>query len=181
MALNLDPALIEAAPSDPDSLERLIAAVWPEAFRLAAAILRDHALAEDAAQEACASMAAALSSLKVKGAFRAWFYRLVVNEAITISRRRRETATLNDLTFLAMETDNALALDISRALQRLPTEQRVVVLLHYYAGLSSREIAIASHVPAPTVRFRLMLARRALRRALAVGSGPSMEIFSNAN
>lgn len=139
MALSLDPALIEAARSSPDSLEPLIAAVWPEAFRLAAAILRDRALAEDAAQEACVSMAAALPSLKGTGAFRTWFYRLVVNEAITISRRRRETATLDDVTFLAMETDNALALDISRALQRLPTEQRVVVLLHYYACRQDRQ------------------------------------------
>lgn len=112
---------------------------------MAAGMLRDRALAEDAAQEACAAMAVALPSLKTTGAFRTWFYRLVVNEAITISRRRRETTTLDDVDCVAMESDNALALDISRALQRLPTEQRIMVLLYYYAGLT---------FPRPSARAR---------------------------
>jgi len=168
--------------SDSGSLERLISAVWPEAFRLAAGILHDPALAEDAAQEACASMAVSLSSLKNIAAFRTWFYRLVVNEAITISRRRHETVTLLEAESRMIEFDNAEALDLSRALQNLQTNQRAIVLLHYYAGLSSREIANAAGIPAATVRFHLVLARRALRHALDVAARPkTSEALSNAH
>lgn len=180
--LQVDASLIEAASSDSRSLEQLIAAVWPEAFRLAAGILRDRNLAEDAAQEACASMVAGLSSLKSAAAFRTWFYRLVVNEAVTISRRRRDVVTLHEAESEATAFDDAQALDLSNALRHLPEEQRAVVLLHYYVGLNSREIAAAARIPAPTVRYHLMLARRALRRALALSAHPaSTEALSNAN
>jgi RNA polymerase sigma-70 factor, ECF subfamily len=171
--LTIDASLIEAAASDDRSLEQLIIAVWPEAFRLAAGILRDRSLAEDAAQEACASMAVALSSLKNPAGFRTWFYRLVVNEAMTISRRRREAATLHEAASHSIEFDNDQAMDLFKALHDLPAERRAIVLLHYYAGLTSREIAVAAHLPAPTVRFHLMLARRALRRALSVAVHPA--------
>jgi RNA polymerase sigma factor (sigma-70 family) len=105
-----------------------------------------------------------------------------VNEAISISRRRRETVTLREAESKTIEFDNAESLDLSRALRNLPAEQRAVVLLHYYAGLSSREISVAACLPAGTVRFHLMLARRALRRALDVAARPaSSEAISNAH
>jgi RNA polymerase sigma-70 factor, ECF subfamily len=137
VALELDASLIEAASTDSRSLEQLVVAVWPEAYRLAAGILRDRSLAEDAAQEACASMVAGLSSLKSAAAFRAWFYRLVVNEAVTISRRRRDVVSLQDVETVTIVFDAAQAIDLSNALSHLPTEQRVVVLLNYYVGLTS--------------------------------------------
>jgi|SRR5579864_6573729 len=182
MPLNIEVALIEAAATENRSLERLIGTVWPEAYRLALGILRDRGLAEDAAQEACAAMAVSLSSLKSAGAFRAWFYRLVVNESIAISRRQRDKAMPLDAAFETVEFDGAEALDLANALRQLPPEQRAVVLLHYYVGLSSSEIAVAVRFPSSTVRFHLMLARRALRRALSLAGHPaSPEALSNAH
>jgi len=182
VSLKIDLALVEEASSDSEALERLIAHVWPEAFRLAAGILRDRSLAEDAAQEACASMAVALSSLKSAASFRTWFYRLVVNESISISRRRRDTVALHEITSKTIEFDGAQAVDLFGALQRLSSEQRAIVLLHYYAGLNSRELAAAAGLPAATVRFHLMLARRALRRALSLAAHAAPpEVYSNAN
>ena len=182
MPLNLDPALVHAAATENTALERLIAEVWPEAYRLAAGILHDRGLAEDAAQEACAAMAVALAALKDTRAFRSWFYRLVVHEAIGVARRQRKLASLDEAAFKPMEEDRAQTLDLANALQRLPPEQRAVVLLHYYAGLNSREIAEAAQLPASTVRFHLMLARRALRRAISLAEPPaSTEALSNAN
>ncbi len=40
------------------------------------------------------------------------------------------------------------------------------MVLHYYAGFRSSEIAEAVGIPAATVRFHLMTARRALQRIL---------------
>jgi RNA polymerase sigma-70 factor (ECF subfamily) len=165
---NVDASLVEAASSDQVALEQLISIVWPEAFRLAAGILHDRSLAEDAAQEACAAMAVSLTSLQSFAKFRSWFYRLV-----SISRRRPKTVELGEATFRPMETDGARALDLSHALRNLPAQQRALVLLHYYVGLNSREIGVATDLAAATVRFQLMLARRALRRALSVAAQPA--------
>jgi DNA-directed RNA polymerase specialized sigma24 family protein len=81
--LDLDPALIDDARRRDADLDRLIAAVWPEAFRIALSILRDPGLAEDVAQDACANIARSLETLKDTRLFATWSYRIIVNRATT--------------------------------------------------------------------------------------------------
>jgi RNA polymerase sigma-70 factor (ECF subfamily) len=166
--LTLESGLIESARSGGDALERLITAVWPEAYRIAFSILRDQGLAEDAAQEACASIARSLPMLKQTETFRTWSYKVIVNHAITAARRRPPTLTLGPLTDRAIHFDQSDALDLYNALAALPIVQRGAIILHYYAGLNSSEIAAAMGLRSSTVRFHLMLARRALRKALSI-------------
>jgi RNA polymerase sigma-70 factor (ECF subfamily) len=165
--LSVEPELVESARLGGESLDWLIAAVWTEAYRVAFGILRDRGLAEDAAQEACAAIARGLPALKNAGAFRTWSYRIMANRAITTARGRQRLQTLDAAGDRAVEFDRSDTLDLYNALALLPAAQRAVVILHYYIGLNSREIADAIELPAPTVRFHLMLARRALREALS--------------
>ncbi len=182
VAFTIEASLVEAARSQAGALEALIGAVWPDAYRLAYGILYDRGLAEDAAQEACAAMAMSLNSLNRPEAFRSWFCRLVVNESISANRRRREVAAPPDEICIAAAPDSTDALDLAIAIRALSPEQRAIVLLHYFAGLNSREIAEAARIPASTVRFHLMKARNALRRALADSTASSSsEAFSNAH
>lgn len=166
MPLVVDESLISSAAKGGGALERLLAEVWPEAYRIALAMLRDRGLAEDAAQDACAALARSLPQLKQPAAFPAWCYRLIVNHAIGIARKRPGTVALDARADRAIAFDRAEALDFYNALGTLPVAQRGAVLLHYYAGLNSSEISAATGLPAPTIRFHLMLARRALRKAL---------------
>lgn len=67
--------------------------------------------------------------------------------------------------------DGPLAVDQKRALDalaRLPEAQRDVVVLGYFEGLSSSEIATELGVPIGTVKSRVAAAMRALREALGV-------------
>jgi DNA-directed RNA polymerase specialized sigma24 family protein len=68
--MDVDGAMVERARLGGSELDSLIAAIWPEAFRVAFGILRDRGLAEDAAQEACATIARDLLALKRVDAFR---------------------------------------------------------------------------------------------------------------
>lgn len=179
MALNVDPALVRAATNDDSSLERLIEAVWPEAYRLAASILRDRTLAEDVAQEACAAMARSLPALKDAATFSSWCYRIVANHAVSAARKRRSTMPLEAAAEFGTSFDSSDAIDLHNALATLPVDQRAAIVLHYYGGLNSAEIAEALGVAAPTVRFRIMLARRALAKALAIPSRTSNEVLSH--
>ncbi|MEO6836567.1 MAG: sigma-70 family RNA polymerase sigma factor [Candidatus Tumulicola sp.] len=184
MPLAVDPALVENARSGGAGLERLVAAVWPEAYRIALSILHDRGLAEDAAQEACAAMARSLPALENTDVFPAWCYKIIANHAITASRRRPRTQALDAVAELEIHLDRSDALDLYKALATLPVVQRGAIILHYYAGLNSREIAAATGLARSTVRFHLMLARRTLRRALtvtdAVTTRQSEEVFSDA-
>ncbi len=165
MDLNND--LIDDAKAGNAGLERLIAAAWPEAYKIAWSVLRDAGLAEDAAQEACVSMARSLPTLKNPEAFRGWFSQIVVNRAISVARKRPQTQALDTITDHAVHADACASLDLHNALAGLSVMQRSVVILTYYTGLNSAEIATAAGIPRSTVRFHLMLARRALRRALS--------------
>ncbi|MEN8184919.1 MAG: sigma-70 family RNA polymerase sigma factor [Myxococcota bacterium] len=58
-----------------------------------------------------------------------------------------------------------------RALETLPKEQRTVMELAYFGGLTGREIAERCGIPVGTVKSRLSAAMKRLRRELGVGGG----------
>lgn len=129
--------------------------------------MRDRGLAEDAAQDARASIARSWTSLKDDRVFAAWAYKIIVSKALGVVRRRPRVQQLGAQHDRTVTIDRSDALDLYNALGALPAIQRAVILLHYYAGFNSSEIAAATALPASTVRFHLMLARRALRAALS--------------
>lgn len=162
MATPVPHELVEAARGGgPREVESLVEAAWPDAYRLALAILGDRSAAEDAAQEACIILYRSVSSLRSAGAFRVWFYRVVVRAASGLKRRRDRvepaTPAPSDV------ADHAASMDIWRALSALPQKLRDVVVLRYFEDLTSREIASVLRIPDGTVRFRLMIAMRHLR------------------
>ncbi len=182
--MDVKPELVENARAGGASLDRLIEIVWPEAYRIALSVLHDRPLAEDVAQDACVAMARSLPTLKDAGHFAAWSYKIIVRAAIATARRRPRTHLLDEVADRGETFDPSDGLDLSDAMAALPVLQRAVVLLHYYAGLKNVDIATATGLPASTVRFHLMLARRALRKALssreASKQSPSKEINSHA-
>ncbi|HEY9181108.1 MAG TPA: RNA polymerase sigma factor [Candidatus Baltobacteraceae bacterium] len=168
MRLIVSPELIEAARAGQgDGMEHLLETLWPHAYRIARSIIQSDALAEDAAQEACAIIYREIASLRSGDAFRAWAYRIVVREALRVAKRH---APIADAAGTVTETDVDLRLDVLRALAVLSPDLRAVVVLHYYGNLSSSEIGSILRLPSPTVRFRLMRARQQLKHILSPGS-----------
>ncbi len=149
-----------------EDVEELIRASWPHAYRIARSILRDRWLAEDAAQEACSILFRSIGELRSPGAFKVWFYRIVVHESLAILKRQGAIVESSDEPALDDLGGSILRMDVLHALGRLSPRQRAIVALHYYAGLNSREIGKVLRVPDGTVRFHLSTARRALEPLL---------------
>jgi RNA polymerase sigma-70 factor (ECF subfamily) len=155
--------VVAARRGDAGAAERLISAVWPACFRLAASVLGDRALAQDAAQEACVVVHRKIRSLRSVEAFDAWMYRIVMREA---ARVRRRHAFAPEALAEAAAADRATEIDVWRALASLPPDLRDVTVLFYFDDLRSEEIAAILRVRHPTVRTRLMRARERLRGLL---------------
>lgn len=71
----------------------------------------------------------------------------------------------------ATQRTNELHEWIGHALARLPAEQRMVVELTYYVGLSCQEIATIMECPVNTVKTRMFHARRKLKTTLQQDEG----------
>jgi RNA polymerase sigma-70 factor (ECF subfamily) len=92
----------------------------------------------------------------------------------------RETIGYGDAAGRTTSDDPSERLDLEAAIAQLPESLRLVLELHYFVGLTSREVGTALGIPAATVRFRLMIARRRLRPLLcdSTASTAALEVVS---
>ena len=148
-------------------IDELVESCWPDAYRIAYSVLRIHADAEDAAQEACAQLHLALPDLRDERAFKRWFYRIVVRKAYEVAKQRNRYDREEHLTGAALpEVTSEQTLDLSRALDQLPQTQQLAIIFHYYYGFPDNEIAAILGTTYAAIRVRLFAARRSLRRLL---------------
>jgi len=157
-------SLVRAArDGDGAALEELMRDIWPDVFRIAWSVLRNHVAAEDAAQDACAQVAAKITTLRAAEAFTVWLYRTTVRAAT-----RYHATPLDALPEDLRAEQPALEerLDLGAQILRLPRDLRIIVVLRYFLDCTSAEIGAILGIPAPTVRFRLAAARKRLRDAL---------------
>jgi len=163
--LEREALVLEALSGAAGGRENLLRAIWPDAYRIAWSVLRNHVAAEDAAQDACAKLVGSLSQLRSADAFRTWFYRIVVRCAL----RYRATPVDSQPLQAPAGTSVEDRVDLADAVLALPRDMRITVVLRYYYDLNATEIAAVTGVPSGTVRFRLAMARRRLARHLSLG------------
>lgn len=170
----MDDELVRRAQrGDRDAFTSLAAARVDSLYATAFRILRDHAMAEDALQDALLAAWRKLPQLREVGRLDAWLYRLVVNECKgQLARRRSARAHLVVLgsETPASERGPAAGVEqrdaIERAFARLSVEHRAVVVLRHYLSWSPTDIATTLGISTGTVSSRLHYAMRAMRAAL---------------
>ena len=171
--------LVERAMAgDHDAFSELARASIGRLYATARLILRDDGRAEDATQEALVAAWRDLSALRDPDRFDAWLRRLLIRACYREVRRGRHRWAI-EVNVEGHETVDAdPTLDIAdrdqleRGFRRLDTDQRMVLVLHYYLGLSLDEAAEALGIPPGTVRSRLSRATRAMRAALDADGRP---------
>ncbi len=144
-------------------------------FSVALRILRDSDAASDALQTALVQIWRDLPSLRDPDRFDAWSFRVVLNCSRAHRRRVRQI-----LPVLELMPDDAVVGDaqatiatrdeLERAFRVLTHDQRTVLVLLYYQGLSIDDIAGTLGVSTGTVKSRLHYARQAMRAAIEAGS-----------
>ncbi len=136
------------------------------------------ALAEEAAQEAFVRVWQRLADYQPQHAFRAWVYRIAINAALDALRKDRrlvslETTEAEQLPARSSSPDPEETVEarqraegVQQAILALAPQNRTVLVLREYGGLSYHEIAAALNIPLGTVMSRLNASRGQLRQAL---------------
>jgi RNA polymerase sigma-70 factor, ECF subfamily len=166
---------------DANSFGAVVPPHVPAMLRLASALIGP-AEAEDAVQEASMRAWQSWSRLRSVDSVRPWLLQITVNVCRQWRRglKGQQQAHLQPLPedndtqhhLLAMfETDpgtsnNTGALDLRAAINALPTDLRLVVVLRFYTGLDASEVGEMLSIPAGTVRSRLHRALLQMRERL---------------
>ena len=161
-----------------EAFAALVGMISDRMYALAARILRDNDLAEDALQSALITAWRQLPTLRDPERFEAWVRKVLVHACYAEARRRRSwTANVRVLPVDGPAGPDELlsvvdrdALD--RAFRRLSIEQRAVFVLHHHLGLPLVEIADSLGIPAGTARSRLHYSTRVLRAAIEADAAP---------
>ena len=144
-----------------------VIAILPRLRVQALALTHHRAMAEDLVQDAVCNALAASETFIPGTNFPAWMHRILRNRFISNLRKRRDTtdiAVVPEGLFATGEgQSHSLQLkELSKALDRLPPDQREAVVMIVVHGISYEELAAKTGVAVGTAKSRVFRARRQL-------------------
>ncbi|HTQ07484.1 MAG TPA: RNA polymerase sigma factor [Polyangiaceae bacterium] len=169
---------------DRDAFELLMRKNNQRLFRVARSIVLEDAEAEDVVQTAYLAAFRGVATFAGRSSVATWLTRIVINEALARRRERLRYGRFASAYDLADELsdrasnpeDKASLQELTRltesALDGLPANYRLVLMLRQVEGLSGEETAASLGVTEEVVRVRLHRARAMLRDKL-VGFDPN--------
>ena len=174
--------VVRVAGGDAGALEQLYDRYVRQCFGLALRIVGDSALAEEIVQEVFLKVWSRPDSFSAqKGQFASWLLSLVHHRSIDELRRRSRTEVALDdpVTGSLLDTEPDRDPDpgdqvwmreqeraVRRALAAISPDQRHVLELAYYGGLSQSEIAAKLKQPLGTIKTRMRAGLQQLRKLL---------------
>jgi len=166
---------------DEHACAEMIGAHHAVIYRLLFHLCRDQHLAEDLVQETFASAWASLEEFRGGSSLSTWLHRIAYRKFLDLQRRKSPlVGAVREMEFeqsddanpdplaAAMAEENSAQL--YEAVSQLESDERDVVVLHYFQGLTFVQIAEVMGVPAGTLRWRngrgLEILRRLLQKKL---------------
>ncbi|MDD5289526.1 MAG: RNA polymerase sigma factor [Dehalococcoidales bacterium] len=160
---------------DKDAFRTLIKDYKKVMFGTAYLMTKDYGMAEDAVQEAMIQIWEHLPSLRLRGSFKAWLMRIVINQVNRQLRKKHlPTVPLEYAPDVADDSDrletamirNEEHRFLRRTLEKLPTEQREAVVLRYFSDLTVPEVAKVMGKREGTIKSRLSRALNQLHEII---------------
>lgn len=151
---------------------RSLLAELPRLRRYARALVGERAAADDLVQDTLERAWARLTQWRPGSDLRAWLFSIMHNLRVDQLRRPGPAfltgdGELPELPVRATQSDNLELGDLAAALERLPEEQRAVLLLVALEEMTYEEVAATLGIPLGTVMSRLARGRDRLRQILA--------------
>jgi RNA polymerase sigma-70 factor (ECF subfamily) len=173
---------------DRSKFEGLISAHLDSLYRTALRMTRNTADAEDLVQETCLKAFRYFDRFEEGSNIRAWLFKILTNLYINRYRKQAKEPVVVEydeaqdyLLYSKMQEasadsgatgpekelfDRVLGAEVDKAINDLPEDFRIVVVMAFIEGLAYEEIAEALSVPMGTVKSRLHRGRKLLQKAL---------------
>lgn len=167
-----DATLVERCRAgDPQAFEGLVHRHQRVLFNVALRILGNREDAGDATQNAFIKLYQNLDSYDEQRRFFSWAYRILRNECLNMLRARRMPEPVSEEVHASFEPVDRLEREerrrcVQAALLDLSIEQREVVVLRHFAGLSYAEVGAVLGISEKMVKSRLYSARQRLGEKL---------------
>jgi len=166
MSQKTDEELIEGFQNgDVSAFNELVRRYQERVYWIARRLVGTHPDADDVAQEVFIKVHRALREFRSESSFYTWLYRITVNQALNLQRRKRAREFLHYDNVMAQLSSGDSLLDeatygsagsrrpdeqledeeqralVEKAISQLPTKQRTVFVLRYYENLPYEDIA----------------------------------------
>lgn len=129
---------------------------------------------EDVVQETWIRACERLRQFQRRSTFSTWLLGIGLHVVLDRLRRDKGRQALIESQYTArtcQNEDNELRIDLERAIQMLPINNRMILVLHDIEGLTHREIADQLEIPEGTTKSQLFRARRMIREWLSERKG----------
>lgn len=148
--------------------EKLLLDNYERYYRVAYTYVKTEADALDVVQESAYKVMANCKNVKQAKYLETWIYRIVINTAKDVLRRRLTTLPLDQEAeqMLPAREDCYADVDLQEALKGLEDGERTIVLLRFFEDRTLEEIACTMDVGVNTVKSRLYRALRKLKVTL---------------
>jgi RNA polymerase sigma-70 factor (ECF subfamily) len=147
----------------------LLDPLWDPAHRLAFSMLKEQQNAEDAVQEAALKAWRNVRRLRPDTqTLRPWFLTIVANQCRSMMRSPwwRVVRLADSPERSSLDRDADRRIDLERALQGLPYDQRLSLVLRYFLDLPMDEVAAVLGISVPAAKSRVRRALKALEPAV---------------
>jgi RNA polymerase sigma-70 factor (ECF subfamily) len=182
--MNTDSALVmDIRAGNKKALQKLVLKHKKTAYRMALGLVGNRDDAYDISQEAFLRVYRSADTFDQNQPFLPWFYTIVANLSKTWLRRRsrseKRTVDIDEVPFLLVSEDDPeravimkeTVARLRQAIMELSFEDREIITLQHFRGMTYEEIANLLNIPRGTVMSRLYYARRRLARLMRQSDG----------
>ncbi len=154
-----------------EKIQQVLLECYEKYYRLAYSYMGNQEDALDVVQESAYKAIRDSKKVENENYISTWIYRIVVNTAIDILRKRKKEGINTQIEDYEMPVEDTYSdPDLAVALNRLKAEERLVITLRYFEELSLEEISDIAGEPLSTIKSRLYRALKKLRVDLEEGT-----------
>lgn len=134
-------------------------------YKVAYSYVKNQDDALDIVHDSICKALSKLDSLKDEEAIKPWFYKILINSSIDYIRKNSKYVTLGEeLLFEECNSNDTYTdIDLQRALEKLPEEYRVIIVLRYFEDMKIDEIANVLSQNTNTIKTKLYTGLRRLK------------------